>query len=240
MTVLVNVWSGPRNVSTALMYAFRQRSDTTVVDEPLYAAYLATHPELASHHPGHEAVLASQPQDWLTVVRRLLGGDWPTPVVVAKQMAAHLDGVDLGWLDAARNVILLRAPEPVVASYTEQVEAVAPAQLGYEVQAELLHRALDRDETPIVLETSRLLADPRGVLTRCCELLGLPFEDAMLSWPAGPTPEDGVWAPHWYAATHRSTGFAAPRERDIQLTSEQAAVAAACRPYYERLAAHAL
>ncbi len=239
MTTLVNVWSGPRNVSTALMYAFRQRGDTSVVDEPLYAAWLARNPDAA--HPGRDAVLESQPTDPMAVVRRLLLGPWSTDVVMAKQMAAHLSVFEqLDWLDAARNVILVRAPEPVVASYTAQVSTPSVEALGYTAQAELLHRMEDRGEV-LVLESSRLLADPAGVLTRLCERLGLPFDEAMLSWPAGPKPEDGVWAEHWYATTHASNGFAVPTPRpDPVLPPAFAAVAAAARPVYERLAAVAL
>ena len=238
MTRLVNVWSGPRNVSTALMYAFRERPDTTVVDEPLYAAYLHRFPEI--DHPGRDEVLASQPTDPDVVVERLLADDWPTPVVMAKQMASHLRGLDTGWLDECDNVLLVRPPEPVIASYTEQVEEVTIDQFGYPVQAELVDRALARGERPIVLETSRLLADPAGVLRRCCELLDLPWTDEMLTWDAGPVPEDGVWAEHWYARTHTTTGFGRPRQREVDLPDHLAEIAAAARPLYDRIAAHAL
>jgi hypothetical protein len=247
MTRLVNIWSGPRNVSTALLYAFRERADTTVVDEPLYAAFLARNPDV--DHPGRDDVLASQPTDPAEVVARLLGEDWPTPVVVAKQMAAHLDGLDRAWLDdAAANVVLVRAPEPVVASYTEQVSGAPVARmgaglvdaLGYPGQAWLIDRSLSRGERPLVLETQRLLDDPAGVLARLCELLDLPFDDAMLSWEAGPKPQDGVWAPHWYQRTHESTGFGRPRRRDVDLPDHLAEVAATARPLYDRIAAHAL
>lgn len=238
MTRLVNIWSGPRNVSTALMYAFRERADTTVVDEPLYAAYLDRHPEI--DHPGRGDVLASQPTDPLAVVEELLGDGWPTDVVVAKQMAAHLLGLDRAWLDRCANVLLVRAPEPVVASYTEHAGSATVDRLGYTTHLELLERALGRGERPIVLETNRLLADPPGVLRRACELLDLPFDEAMLSWEPGPKPENGVWAQYWYRRTHESTGFGAPRRRELDLTAEQAAVARAARPLYEQLAAHAL
>lgn len=238
MTRLVNVWSGPRNVSTALMYAFRERTDTTVVDEPLYAAYLDRFADIA--HPGRDEVLASQPTDPQVVIDRLLGDDWPADVVVAKQMAAHLHGLDTDWLDGCANVVLVRPPEPVIASYTEQVAQATVDQLGYTTQAMLVDRALARGERPIVLETSRLLADPAGVLQRCCELLDLPWTDAMLTWDEGPVPEDGVWAKHWYARTHLSTGFGRPRERQIDLPEHLAEVAAAARPLYDRIAAHAL
>lgn len=238
MTRLVNIWSGPRNVSTALMYAFRERPDTTVVDEPLYAAYLARFPEV--DHPGRDEVLASQPTDHHEVIARLSSDDWPTDVVLAKQMASHLRGIDTGWLDGCANILLVRAPEPVVASYAEQVEAPTVDQLGYPVQAAMVERALARGARPVVLETGRLLADPAGVLRRCCELLDLGFTEAMLSWEAGPVPEDGVWARHWYANTHRSTGFGRPRQRRLDLPDELAEVAAAARPLYDQIAAHAL
>lgn len=238
MTRLVNVWSGPRNVSTALMYAFRERSDTTVVDEPLYAAYLDRYPDI--DHPGRDEVLASQPTDPDEVVAHLLSDDWPTEVVMAKQMAAHLLDLDDGWIDGAVNVLLVRAPEPVVASYTEQAPEATVDWLGYTMQDRLVQRALARGERPVVLETTRLLADPEGVLRRCCDLIGLDFDPAMLSWAAGPKPEDGVWARYWYARTHESTGFGRPSNRDIDLPEPLAAVAREARPLYERIAAHAL
>jgi hypothetical protein len=239
MTTLINIWSGPRNVSTALMYAFRQRADSSVVDEPLYAAWLAAHPD--ADHPGRADVLASQPHDPMQVVRTLLRGPWPTEVVIAKQMAAHLSVFDdWGWLDACRNVILVRAPEPVLASYTAQVSTPSVDALGYTAQAELLHRMEDRGSV-IVLESSRLLADPPGVLSRLCEALGLPFDDAMLTWPAGPKPEDGSWAEHWYANTHASTGFARPHTHATQrLEPACVEIAAQARPIYERLLTYAL
>jgi hypothetical protein len=236
VTTLVNLWCGPRNVSTALLYAFREREDTTVVDEPLYAAWLA---RTGAPHPGRDVILASQPHDPWEVVRGLLG-PWPTPVVVAKQMAAHLDGLDRAWLDACRNVVLCRAPEPVVASYVEQVETPSVDALGYPVQVALLEDALERHATPLVVTSERLLADPAGVLERLCDALGLGWDPAMLSWEAGPKPEDGAWAPWWYERTHASTGFASPRTREPVLTPALAEVAAAARPLYERLAAHAL
>lgn len=238
MTRLVNIWSGPRNVSTALMYAFRERSDTTVVDEPLYAAYLDRYADI--DHPGRDEVLASQPTDPMAVVDRLLADGWPTDVVVAKQMAAHLLDLDRTWLDECANVLLVRAPEPVVASYTEQAGGATVDWLGYTTQVELLERALGRGERPIVLETTRLLADPPGVLRRACELLDLAFHEAMLSWEAGPKPEDGVWAQYWYRRTHESTGFGTPRQRELDLPDHLAEIAAAARPLYERIAAHAL
>lgn len=237
--MLINLWSGPRNVSTALMYAFRERPDTTVVDEPLYAAWLARHPD--ADHPGRADTLASQPSDPTTVVDLLLADDWPTPVVFAKQMAAHLDGIDRQWLDRCGNAILVRPPEEVIASYSEVVALPTATGLGYSIQLELLRSGLDHDRPPVVLETSRVLEDPRGVLTRACGLLGLEFDEAMLSWPPGPSPEDGVWAPHWYGATHSSTGFGTPRDHDpARLSPALTAVAATCRPAYEELAAHAL
>jgi hypothetical protein len=238
VTRLVNIWSGPRNVSTALMYAFREHPDTTVVDEPLYAAYLDRFPEI--EHPGRDEVLRSQPTDPRVVIDRLLSDDWPTDVVVAKQMASHLRGLGTDWLDDCTNALLVRAPEPVVASYAKQVEAPTLDQLGYPVQADLVEVALARGERPVVLETGRLLADPEGVLRRCCALLGMDFTEEMLTWDAGPVPEDGVWAPYWYARTHESTGFDPPTSRRVELPDHLAEVAAAARPLYDRIAAHAL
>lgn len=240
--LLVNLWSGPRNVSTSLMYAFRERADTTVVDEPLYAAYLVAHPE-QDGHPGRDEVLARQPHDPARVLRWLVDGPCSTPVLFAKHMASHLELVTDALLDRARNVVLVRAPEAVVASYSAHVDQPTPQRLGYPAQLSLVRRELAHGRTPVVLETNRLLADPAGVLARACRRLGIVPDRSMLSWPAGPVPEDGAWAPWWYASTHRSTGFGPPRpERDetIGLPDHLADVAAACRPLYEQLVAHAL
>ncbi|MGE0715525.1 MAG: HAD family hydrolase [Alphaproteobacteria bacterium] len=232
------MWSGPRNLSTALLRAWENRGDAWVVDEPLYAFYLA---RTGKDHPGRDDVLASQPTDWRPVAQRLTTEACPgRSVFYQKHMAHHLlAGVDRGWIDALDNCFLIRDPRAVIASYVRTREAVALDDLGCEVQAELFDRERRRTgHIPPVIDAADVLADPRGVLTALCARLALAFDEGMLAWPAGPRPTDGVWAPHWYAAVHRSTGFAPPRAEAVDLPAGLEPLAQAAQPYYRHLHAH--
>lgn len=234
MTVRVNAWSGPRNISTAMMRAWENRPDTIVFDEPFYASYLH---HTGLEHPAREEVLASQPTDPAEVVAQLRQ---PLPegraVAYAKQMSHHLlDGDDLAWASEFRNVLLIRDPSEVVASYVKSRAECAPEDIGLLQQARLLDVL---DETPPVIDAADFLQDPERHLRWLCEWLGIGFTDAMLHWPAGPRDSDGVWAPHWYDAVWASTGFEPYRHREPVLTFTQQAVADACRPAYDQLRAH--
>jgi hypothetical protein len=229
--VRVAMWSGPRNLSTAMMRSFENRPDTVVVDEPLYAAYLA---RTGIDHPGRDSVIASQPTDPAEVVRDLHA---PLPAGVrvhyAKHMTHHLlADDDLGWTRDFRNVLLVRDPAEVVASYVRSREACEPADIGLLQQVRLLE---EWDEPPPVIDAGDFLRAPETYLRWLCDWLAIPFTDRMLAWPAGPRSSDGVWAPHWYDAVWRSTGFEPWRPREIHLDAHDAAVAEACRPAYETL-----
>lgn len=236
----INLWSSPRNVSTALMYAFAQRADTRVVDEPLYAHYL-TKTDSVADHPAREAILAAQPHDGRVVVRRMLSPTaFAEPVVVFKQMTHHLIELDWDFLARMQNVLLIRDPRAILASYSRVVTRLTAHDIGIPQQYDLWKHLKATGSLHAVLEARLLLQDPRGVLTQLCERLDLPFTEAMLSWSAGPRAEDGVWAPHWYDSVHRSTGFQPYRERSYELRPELEAIAVACRPAYEALLAEAL
>lgn len=230
-------WSGPRNISTALMYAWRQRSDTTVVDEPLYAHYLS-HDDRS--HPGVAEVLASQSQDAAHVVANVILGDYATPVLYVKQMAHHLVGVDRAHLAKTHNLLLVRHPRDMLASLSVQLPNCDLRDTGLVESVELLDAVLAAGGAPVVIETQQLLRDPAAILTQVCERVGLRFDPAMLSWPPGPKPEDGAWAPHWYDNVHRSTGFAAPRATPRELPAAMEPVLEQAMPLYERLAEYAL
>jgi hypothetical protein len=161
MTLRVNVWSSPRNLSTALMYSFRQRSDTTVVDEPLYAHWLLTN---GGDHPGRDEVLASQDADGDRVVRDVILGQYATPVVFFKQMAKHLAGLDRGFLAECRNVLLTRDPHDMITSFQRQVPDVDLDETGFVELAELIDHTLANGEEPIVIDSSVLLREPAMVL----------------------------------------------------------------------------
>ncbi|MFZ0041806.1 MAG: hypothetical protein WAK93_10905 [Solirubrobacteraceae bacterium] len=232
--VRVAVWSGPRNISTAMMRAFENRSDAVVVDEPLYASYLA---RTGIDHPAREAVIASQPTDPARIVAELSA---PLPsgrsVHYAKHMAHHVSrDLDLRWTLGFRNVLLIRDPAEVVASYVRARESCEPEDIGLREQGWLLDLWDEHDIEVPILDAGDFLRAPEPHLRWLCDWLGIPFSDRMLSWPSGPRESDGVWAPHWYAAVWCSTGFAPWRPREVALSVHDAAVAEACRSSYEAL-----
>ena len=237
--VRVAMWSGPRNISTAMMRAWENRPDTVVVDEPLYAAYLA---RTGLDHPGREETIASQPTDPDVVVADLLA---PPPggvdVHYAKHMSQHVsDDMDLGWTLGLRNVLLIRDPAEVVASYVRSREVCEPADIGLLQQQRLLGFWLEHDAAPPVIDSRDFLEDPEAYLRWLCDWLGIGFTDRMLTWPAGPRETDGAWSPYWYDAVLHSTGFEPYRPRELHLAEHHAAVAEACRPAYDELRARRL
>jgi hypothetical protein len=233
------MWSGPRNISTAMMRAWENRPDTVVVDEPFYAAYLA---RTGLDHPGREEVLGAQPTDPAVVLAGLTA---PLPegvrVHYAKQMSHHLaPDEDLTWTLGFRNLLLVRDPAEVVASYVRSREACEPQDIGLLQQARLAAFWDDHGVTAPVIDAGDFLRDPEGHLRWVCDWLGVDFTAAMLTWPAGPRESDGVWAPYWYHAVLASTGFEPWRPRHVELSAHDAAVADACRPAYESLHARRL
>jgi hypothetical protein len=232
VTLRINVWSSPRNLSTALMYSWRQRADTTVVDEPLYAHYLSV---TGREHPGAEEVLAAQCHDGDAVVRDVVLGEYPTPIVFFKQMAKHLVGLDRGFLPVCRNVLLTRDPHDMLTSFQVQIPDATLADTGFPEMIEILDVLLAAGERPIVIDTKLLLQDPRAVLSELCRRLGVDFDDVMLSWPPGPKPEDGVWAPHWYDSVHRSTGWQPWRSKNTRLLPSVVPAYEQSLPLYDRL-----
>ena len=232
MTLRVQCWSGPRNVSTALMYSWRQRADTTVYDEPFYAHYLAL---TGRDHPAFDTVVTSQSTDAETVIRDVILGPCPTPVFFMKQMAHHLVGVPRPYLAETENILLTRDPADMLPSLSIQLPDCGLADTGLTEQVELLDAILHQGGTPVVIDSQTLLGDPAGVLAAVCERLGLAFDEAMLSWPPGPKPEDGVWAPEWYANTHRSTGFGAVTPSNHPVPERLGPILEEAAPLYERL-----
>jgi len=241
--VRVAMWSGPRNVSTAMMRAFGARADCTVSDEPFYAAYLAA---TGLDHPMREAVIASQPADWRDVVSAMLG---PVPggkaVWYQKHMTHHmLPEFGRDWTEGVSNAFLIRAPEAVLASYARKRPGpLGLDEIGLPAQLALFERAADRlGRAPPVIDGRDVQADPHGALSALCAALGLTFDAAMLAWPPGRRDSDGVWAPAWYAEVEKSTGFAPPSAEPgfDSLPDSLKAVAEAARPLYESLARHKL
>ncbi len=238
MVTRIAMWSGPRNISTAMMRAFENREDCAVSDEPFYAAFLAA---TGLDHPMRDEVIASQPHDWREVADAMTGpAPGGAPIWYQKHMTHHmLPDFGLGWLDRCTSAFLIRPPEQVLASYTQKRAEVTLDDIGVVRQAELFDHVAQRTSmAPPVIEGAQVLADPRAALTALCAAVGIAFSEKMLAWPAGRRDSDGVWAPAWYDAVERSTGFAAPGPVVAfdGLPDALKPIADAARPYYERMA----
>jgi hypothetical protein len=234
--VRIAMWSGPRTLSTALMRSFENRPDTVVVDEPLYAYYLV---QTDVDHPGRDEVIASMPTDWSTVLTYLATAPLRDgkAVFYQKHMTHHLLAeIDRGALAGLTHAYLIRDPARLLASYARVRSRPVLADLGLEQQLEIF-----RTFGGPVIDSADILRAPRPALEALCDALGIGFDPAMLSWPPGPRPTDGVWARYWYDSVWRSTGFGTYSElTDVDLAPELKPLAARCRPFYEELAARRL
>ena len=238
MTIRIAMWSGPRNLSTAMMRSFSSRADTFVSDEPFYGAYLKA---TGDPQPMADEVIASMDCDWRSVAQTM-AGPCPTgaPIWYQKHMAHHMVGpVSHEDLPGLTHAFLIRDPERVVASYFAKRVAVRPEHLGVERQVEYFEREADRlGRAPPVVDSADILADPPAMLERLCVALGISWDPAMLGWEPGIRDTDGIWATHWYDAVAASTGFGHADLEPVTLDDEARRVADHCRPYYEKLAAH--
>jgi hypothetical protein len=236
----IAMWSGPRNLSTALMYAFASRPDCAASDEPFYAAYLSA---TGIDHPMRAEVISSQPTDPAKVVAFCTG---PNPDGKShwyqKHMTLHMiPTFDRSFLKHLTNAFLIRHPARVIASYAKKRESPTLDDIGFAQQARLFDQIADLTGTaPPVISAEAIRANPHDALTNLCAALGLPFDPAMLHWPPGPKPQDGVWAPHWYNAVHLSTGFEDPEGPLPDLSPDFQRLCDLALPHYDRLHAHSL
>jgi hypothetical protein len=233
--VTIAMWSGPRNISTAMMYSFGNRPDCFAWDEPFYAFSLKTH---GNDHPLRDRIIATYESDWTRLVAACLA---PPPegkaVFYQKHMTHHmLKGFDRSWVLRLTNAFLIRRPERVLASYAQKWSDVSLRDIGFAEQAEIFDLVADHlGGAPAVVDADDVLSDPRGTLTRLCQACGITFDEHMLSWPKGPKSFDGIWAAHWYNAVWKSTGFARPRTGAVELNSSLSKIAEEAHPIYERL-----
>jgi hypothetical protein len=231
----IHLISGPRNISTALMYSFAQRSDTTVVDEPFYACYLS---KTKVNHPGKEEVLKAQSSDE-EIVKKQLFRNHEKPVLFIKNMAHHIAVLERDdFLEQCISVFLIRNPKQLIASYAEVMEKPAMRDIGIEHEYHLFEKL--KHKHPIVIDSGLVLENPESVLRQVCERVGLNFESEMLSWPSGPKPYDGVWAPYWYANVHRSTGFEKQSTSERPLPDHLYSLYEEADVYYKKLLQYAL
>jgi hypothetical protein len=232
--MIIAMWSGPRNLSTALMRSFAQRADTAAWDEPFYAAYLKT---TGLQHPMFREVIEagiSQPE---AVARACLEMPAGASVFYQKHMTHHmLPGYPMDWTQHVTNAFLLRSPEHVLASYVKKHETVGAADIGFAMQRELFDRSADRlGHAPPVIDSTDIRRSPEKALRALCAALKISFDPAMLSWKPGPAPEDGVWGVHWYDGIWKSRGFAPPEGEPAPLPARLAAIADAVREDYQHL-----
>jgi len=236
----IAMWSGPRNISTAMMRSWGNRPDTFVCDEPLYAHYLRA---TGLPHPGAAEVIAAGRTDLGAAIEALTG---PIPggagVFYQKHMAHHLlPGMDRAWVRRLTNCFLIREPREVITSYVKRLPNPTLADTGYPQQAELFRLVRDwTSATPPVIDARDVLNDPRGTLARLCEAIGVPFSERMLSWPPGPRDTDGVWAKHWYAEVEATTGFGPYRPKPDRVPAHLSTLVLECEGYYQQLYEHRL
>ncbi|MCP3980456.1 MAG: sulfotransferase [bacterium] len=228
------MWSGPRNISTAMMRSWGNRPDTYVCDEPLYGHYLT---QVDVDHPGRDEVVEKTETDWRRVVDRLTG---PVPegraIFYQKQMAHHLlPHIDRGWLGELTHVFLIRDPREMLTSLIRHFESPGLADTGLPQQVEVFESLRAGGATPPVIDARDVLRDPSGMLAALCERLGIEFDESMLSWPAGPRATDGVWAKHWYAEVETSTGFRPYRPKTDRVPDSLRALLDDCREPYDLL-----
>jgi len=234
----INLISSPRNLSTALMYSFAQRTNTKVVDEPLYAHYLA---QTNIQHPGREAVLQSQSQNAQRVLEDVIFGEYEAAILFIKNMTSHVALLDVGFLENLTNIIYIRNPKQIIASYAKVVsDPIRATEIGTIEQYNLFQQLKAKGKAPIVFDSGELLKNPIVALKKLCAACEIPFEAAMLSWKAGGIPEDGIWAKYWYSNVHQSTGFKKQKTSDRILPEALEPLYQELKPYYEEMYAQSI
>ena len=239
MTTIVSMWSGPRNISTTMMRSFGNRTDTAAIDEPFYAYYLKT---TGANHPYRAETLAVYPGDWRGVI------DWMASppksgeeILFLKHIAYHLpDDADLSFMLGHRNFLLIRDPRAMVASFANKFEDAAPIVRSFDMEIRIHDFLTSRGALCPIIDAADVLRAPEPLLRSLCAALGIAFDPAMLEWPAGPRPEDGPWAPHWYDAVSASTGFRPYVEKKLRLSPDLEMVAERAMDAYRRLFARRL
>lgn len=241
MPVRIAMWSGPRNISTAMMRSWENRNDTIVVDEPLYGPYLY---RSKKKHPMHKEIIADQGQQQRPIIEQLTTDNLPNGknIFYQKHMCHHIfTDDDIHWIFALHNIFLIRQPREVVSSYLKKHNTVTPEDLGYPQQLRLFQAVKNHNKQyPTVIDSHNFLKNPEKTLKHVCYLLNISFDINMLSWPPGYRKTDGIWAPHWYNQVIQSTGFKQYQDKSLMLSEKELSIVKQCQPYYDELKAHAL
>ncbi|GGW70765.1 hypothetical protein DFQ11_106161 [Winogradskyella epiphytica] len=233
------LWSGPRNISTALMYSFAQRDDTKVFDEPLYAYYLKNHPEAHKYHPGSEEILKSLENNGDVVVSMMLNNQ-DKPVLFFKHMTHHLYGLDREFMKSTINIILTRDPIDMLPSFDKVIKNPSLNDVGYAQHVKLINYYEKNNIKFTVLDSKRVLKNPKETLQKLCEFAEIPFDNNMLSWEPQERSEDGVWAKFWYKSVHESSGFMSYKPKEETFPEHLKPLLAECQHFYQRLKRYAL
>lgn len=233
MTKLLHLISGPRNISTALMYAFGNRPDCAIVDEPMYGVYLSKH---SVDHPGKQEILESLPNDMHAVLSETFEARYSQDILFVKNMAHHFIGVDHTFIYPLQNIFLIRDPKQLITSFAEVIAQPTMQDIGVQKSYELFAAVeANASVAPVVVDSNEVLKNPRKVLGALCEKIGIPFREEMLAWKAGPRDADGVWAKYWYKNVHESTGFKKQRNRDREMSKDLVPLYESAKFYYDKL-----
>lgn len=238
MGVNIAMWSGPRNISTAMMRSWENRTDCQVIDEPFYAHFLK---HTGIDHPMADDIIAQHEHDLPTIIKQLSTKP-ASGVFYQKHISTHmLEHIPLSWLNEVHNLFLIRDPRHMVASYTAKRDNTTANDLGYtQLQTVFEFSSNLAGQNPLVIDSGRFLQQPEKHLRYICNHVGLSFEPSMLSWPSGERGSDGIWHKHWYDSVKQSRGFGMPRLTLPTLNSDQQALVDQCMPHFEELNRHAL
>ncbi|WP_299225847.1 sulfotransferase family protein [uncultured Psychroserpens sp.] len=229
----ISLWSGPRNISTALMYSFAQRNDTKVFDEPLYAYYLSNS-RAKAYHPGADVILKTMENDGERVVEMMLNYSEKS-IVFFKNMTHHILGLDRSFMKQIINVILTRDPKEMLPSFAKVIDNPTMSDVGYKLHLDLINYFDLYDIDYVVLDAKKVLLNPEGVLRQFCKIIDIPFDINMLQWSPQQREEDGVWAKYWYANVHKSSGFSRYKPKNEPFPEYLIPLLNECQPYYNQL-----
>ncbi len=236
-TTRINLWSSPRNISTAMMYSFAQRGDTIVFDEPLYAHYLLS---TGIHHPGKEEILQVQDNNGENIIHDIILAAHDKSISFFKQMTHHLENISLDFLAQTKNILFIRNPKQIIASYAQVRKDVTMQDVGIKKQWWLYNYLIEKKLSCTVLDSNEILKSPQNVLQQLCDALQIPFTEKMLHWPAGAKTYDGVWGKYWYDNVHQSTGFAKQKTSERELPSYLETLYNECKFYYDQLCPYSI